>query len=172
MQLKDDSKKDYQEIRLAVYPEQRPPLTIWPNRASETHSLRLVNNKQKFLVTWSPDLRKNCSIAKEKRKFFQLTRNKTAKMPSDLCVSPVTSPRVSLDETESNIFLLLEYPNSQVVPGSRTLRCIQMDFFPKLTCHSASHYHTESLQCVERLKTVSFTCSWNCQLFSFTLITF
>ncbi|XP_029410593.1 uncharacterized protein LOC115067226 isoform X8 [Nannospalax galili] len=161
MQLKDDSKKDYQEIRLAVYPgvtvledgglayptasdpaEQRPPLTIWPNRASETHSLsftwdptmphyvhrvwnegfmsqlgkhqlRLVNNKQKFLVTWSPDLRKNCSIAKEKRKFFQLTRNKTAKMPSDLCVSPVTSPRVSLDETESNIFLLLEYPNSQ-----------------------------------------------------------
>ncbi|XP_029410597.1 uncharacterized protein LOC115067226 isoform X10 [Nannospalax galili] len=112
MQLKDDSKKDYQEIRLAVYPgvtvledgglayptasdpaEQRPPLTIWPNRASETHSLsftwdptmphyvhrvwnegfmsqlgkhqlRLVNNKQKFLVTWSPDLRKNCSIAK------------------------------------------------------------------------------------------------------------
>ncbi|XP_029410594.1 uncharacterized protein LOC115067226 isoform X9 [Nannospalax galili] len=152
-----------------------PSLGVWNEGFMSQlgkHQLRLVNNKQKFLVTWSPDLRKNCSIAKEKRKFFQLTRNKTAKMPSDLCVSPVTSPRVSLDETESNIFLLLEYPNSQVVPGSRTLRCIQMDFFPKLTCHSASHYHTESLQCVERLKTVSFTCSWNCQLFSFTLITF
>ncbi|XP_029410598.1 uncharacterized protein LOC115067226 isoform X11 [Nannospalax galili] len=66
MQLKDDSKKDYQEIRLAVYPgvtvledgglayptasdpaEQRPPLTIWPNRASETHSLSF---------TWDPTM--------------------------------------------------------------------------------------------------------------------